>query len=118
MPSRPQRLCPKCKRPWSGGKCGRCGHETRQTWEDDKRRGSRIDRGYDEAWIKLRAKKIATDPWCEEHLEQGELVPAEEVHHIMPFDGLDDPLRLDWDNLRSLCKPCHKAKRRKGKRTP
>jgi 5-methylcytosine-specific restriction endonuclease McrA len=31
-----------------------------------------------------------------------------EVNHKKPFDGIDDPLRLDWDNLESLCLPCHR----------
>lgn len=42
------------------------------------------------------------------------LRPGRETHvdHIVPFDGLDDPLRLDWDNLQVLCAGCNASKAR------
>ena len=35
--------------------------------------------------------------WCRLH----------QVDHIVPFTSLEDPHRLDPENLRSLCAPCH-----------
>ncbi|MCA9262133.1 MAG: HNH endonuclease, partial [Planctomycetales bacterium] len=69
----------------------------------EQRRGTSTQRGYDKAWRRLRAEKIANDPLCEECLKRDRLTPTEEVDHVEPFQGPDDPLRLDYDNLRSLC---------------
>jgi len=33
-----------------------------------------------------------------------------DVDHKIPFRSLDDPRRLDSDNLQSLCAACHKQK--------
>jgi 5-methylcytosine-specific restriction endonuclease McrA len=44
---------------------------------------------------------------CGVMLEGGK---ATHVDHIRPFDGADDPLRLDWDNLRVLCAGCNSGK--------
>ncbi|WP_223295494.1 HNH endonuclease [Granulicella mallensis] len=40
----------------------------------------------------------------------GDIKPATDVDHIRPFNGKDDTLRLDIDNLQSLCKACHSRK--------
>lgn len=79
-----------------------------KTWDDRK---PAHERGYDWDWHKLRNNFIKQNPLCE-HCERrrGKLVEAEEVDHIIPFDGLKDPLRLDWTNLQSLCKQCHRLK--------
>ena len=34
----------------------------------------------------------------------------QQVHHIIPFKGKHDPLRLAWHNLESLCRACHGMK--------
>ena len=83
--------------------------KTASNWRSDARRGTRQERGYDNLWLKLRAAKLAADPLCEDCLKQGRTQEAHEVHHIEAFEGLWDPLRLDWDNLASLCRPCHRA---------
>jgi len=67
-------------------------------------------RGYDARWRKLRRMKLAANPLCEECERRRLVVRATMVHHIMPIKGPDDPGRLDWDNLMSLCEPCHDAK--------
>jgi 5-methylcytosine-specific restriction endonuclease McrA len=41
---------------------------------------------------------------------QGRTTLAQEVDHIVPFNGKDDPLRLDPQNLQSLCIPHHREK--------
>lgn len=67
-------------------------------------------RGYDRDWTELRERKITQDPLCEHCKKGGRVEPAAEVDHIIPFEGKEDPLRLDWDNLQSLCRTCHKRK--------
>ena len=73
-------------------------------------RQSAAMRGYDRHWIRLRAMFIRAHPLCVECEKKGVLEPAREVDHIKAFHGPDDPLRLDWENLQSLCKPCHSRK--------
>ncbi len=65
-----------------------------------------------ERWRKLRAWKFANNPLCEKCQEQGVITPAEDIHHIVSFMSTDDKyqrafLAYDYDNLLSLCKPCH-----------
>ena len=65
-------------------------------------------------WQKLRAKKLAANPLCEECQRHGRIRAAQEVHHITPVGSVDDAqgmraLAYDWKNLMSVCKECHKA---------
>lgn len=76
-------------------------------WADPSRKTAQ-QRGYDSAWTKLRNAYIAEHPDCEICHAAGKLVEAEQVDHIKPFKGVGDPLRLDWDNLRSVCLSCHR----------
>lgn len=67
----------------------------------------------DTRWKRLRAIKFAEAPLCEHCLREGRVTQTEEVHHIVPFDvkaSVDEQERLafDYDNLVSLCVPCHK----------
>ena len=75
-----------------------------------ERRGSASERGYDSRWSKLRERFIAEHPLCEYCAGRDLTVPAEEVDHVKPFSGPEDPLRLDETNLQSLCHACHVAK--------
>lgn len=59
-------------------------------------------------WRKLRAAKRATDPLCEICKAEGRTTPAECVDHIIPTKQGGDPWA--WDNLQSLCRPCHYKK--------
>ena len=74
----------------------------------DRWRGSAASRGYDAAWRKLRASKLAADPLCAWCLAEGILTAANTVDHIEPISERPD-LRMVWSNLRSGCKPCHDA---------
>lgn len=63
-------------------------------------------------WRELRLAKLMRDPLCEMCLKEGRVTPTEDVHHIVSFMTVyerDARLRLafDYDNLMSLCKPCH-----------
>jgi 5-methylcytosine-specific restriction endonuclease McrA len=67
-------------------------------------------RGYDREWSQLRNAYAQQYPLCEHCLKRSVITPMHEVDHIVPFSGLADPLRLAWDNLQSLCRPCHATK--------
>lgn len=50
---------------------------------------------------------------CQDCLAKGLIVPAEEVHHIIPLtpENIMDPsVTLNENNLISLCRECHKAR--------
>lgn len=68
-------------------------------------RGSRIERGYDAAWTKLRNNYIKHNPLCECRGPACK-VAARIVHHINPVHLRPD-LRLERSNLMSVCDPCH-----------
>jgi len=113
MALRAKRPCgtPGCKglrRP--GEQCPRCGKRSgRSGWQSDKQRGDRHARGYGNDWYKARAAKLREDPLCKRCLRMQRTELAVEIHHIRPFKGVNDPLRLDMANLESMCKTCHQA---------
>ena len=57
-------------------------------------------------WRKIRALQLQKEPLCRLCLAQGAGTPAEEVDHI----DRKQPDNHGWDNLQSLCKPCHSSK--------
>ena len=61
---------------------------------------------YDRNWEKLRAAFLARNPLCLFCLQAGRVTRAAEVDHIVEIAVRPD-LRLEWTNLRALCKPCH-----------
>jgi 5-methylcytosine-specific restriction protein A len=66
----------------------------------------------DKRWKKLRAVKMRANPLCERCEIKNKVVPAVEVHHKIPFDwgrtsAEVDDLAFDYDNLQSVCDPCH-----------
>ena len=70
--------------------------------------GSRHERGYGAAWVKLRLTILNRDAYlCQHCLADGRPTTATDVDHIKPKakGGTDDD-----DNLQSLCRPCHDAK--------
>lgn len=67
------------------------------------RRPSSARRGYDRAWMRLRARFLAVHPTC---ATPGCPRPAGEVDHIQTVRARPD-LRLAWSNLRAFCKACH-----------
>jgi 5-methylcytosine-specific restriction protein A len=71
-------------------------------------KGSRHERGYGAAWVKLRESILRRDNYlCQACLTTGRPTEATHVDHITPKakGGSDDE-----GNLQSLCKPCHEAK--------
>lgn len=67
-------------------------------------------RGYGQDWRRARLKHLASEPLCRFCAEDGRVTAADQVDHIEPFGGIDDPLRLADSNLRSLCGDCHLAR--------
>ncbi len=60
-------------------------------------------------WRRLRKSFLIENPLCDECKKAGRIEPAIDVHHIKERTSHPD-LALDWDNLQSLCKPCHTMK--------
>lgn len=110
MPLKPPRPCNKPG-------CGRLTREryceqhkpAKQERYDDPNRESASARGYDRTWRKYRLSYLRANPVCEIRQKcNGDT--AAEVDHIRPFNGKDDPLRLDTSNFQSACKACHSWK--------
>lgn len=58
-------------------------------------------------WRKLRASVLAEAfHLCESCKEQGELTPADTVHHLVELKE-DWALRLTRENLIAICRTCH-----------
>lgn len=74
---------------------------------DDVPRGT-----YGRAWGEVRLLKLSRNPLCQVRLKCDKLPlsrqRATEVHHVHPVRERPD-LRLVWENLRSVCKACHRA---------
>lgn len=67
------------------------------------------ERGYDGHWRKLRKAYLTEHPWCQcDECQEGKLRlrAATVVHHRIEIAQRPD-LRLSWDNLQSMSKPCH-----------
>ena len=80
-------------------------------------------RGYqhiyqDTRWKALQKQKRMHNPVCEHCAENDLTEPTEEVHHVIPFSWGANPeeveaLAFDFDNLKALCIPCHKAEHKR-----
>ncbi len=66
-------------------------------------------RGYDATWRALRLAHLQENPTCVECEKHDRTVAATVVDHIRAHRG-DDALRLDPENLQSLCQSHHSAK--------
>ncbi|WP_312072141.1 HNH endonuclease signature motif containing protein [Anaerotignum propionicum] len=66
-------------------------------------------RGYDSRWRKARARFLKDHPLCVKCKEEGILVKATVVDHIVPHRG-DQRLFWDESNWQPLCKKCHDKK--------
>lgn len=61
---------------------------------------------YGREWKRIRDRYIKSHPLCNECLKNNLFIAATEVHHILPLrrGGTND-----FNNLMSLCKPCHSS---------
>lgn len=73
-------------------------------------RRSASERGYDNEWKKLARQFRREHPLCQHCEARGVVRPASLVDHRIPIRGPDDPRRLEWNNLQSLCRGCHAVK--------
>ncbi len=82
--------------------------------DDDMAKPFASARRYDEhfyktyAWTKLRNQYIQQNPYCELCAKRNITVEAKFVDHITARQ--DGGESLDWNNLQSLCRPCHQRK--------
>jgi len=74
--------------------------------EREQWRGSKQSRGYGGEWEQISRMKRQECPVCEVCND----APADDVDHIVPFNGVDDPKRTEWQNLQSICRACHNGK--------
>jgi 5-methylcytosine-specific restriction protein A len=82
-------------------------HRTGKT--HDEIRGNAHARGYDARWRRLRDWFIQQNPLCVICERLGKTMQAECVDHIKAHKG-NEELRLDPENLQSLCWSCHSKK--------
>ncbi|EET9690677.1 HNH endonuclease [Escherichia coli] len=108
----PPSLPKACRKPGCGrvttNSDGLCDAHKNYGWESHQRGQSRHQRGYGNAWEKLRAIIWQRDKGlCQNHLRLGVALPASCVDHIKPkaHGGTDDPA-----NLECLCRRCHAEK--------
>lgn len=109
---RPERICSLHRVLHTTG-CPKC--QATRWQQQDQRRGSSHARGYDKAWARVAKLALQRDQYlCQDCLALGTYTLATEVDHVLPIDT-HPHLRLQLDNLRSLCHPHHVAKTRRDK---
>jgi len=108
MPTRPFRACPRCGKTIAGTAtycvyCDKIRQQSKQEYfrQQDEKRGTSTERGYNYKWRIIRAAFLKQYPFCDMCGEK-----ATEVHHIIPHKG-DSALMWDRSNLLPLCKACH-----------
>jgi len=105
MPMKPKRPCsyPGCPALTAGRYCEKHGKEMDVRYNKYER-DPEANKRYGTHWRKVRFRYITAHPICEECLKNNKLIPALEVHHIIP---LSKGGTHDNENLLSLCKSCH-----------
>jgi 5-methylcytosine-specific restriction protein A len=109
MPSAALRLCssPGCPQLVPKGRCA--AHQTVHYRNEERRRGTAKQRGYDADWRKVREQALVRDKrLCVACLAGDYVTAASEVDHIVPLHR--GGARLALANLMSLCHDCHAAK--------
>ena len=84
---------------------------TERKREVEEARGTKQQRGYGGEWERISRAVRQARPVCEICND----APSVDVDHIQPFNGRNDPLRVDWDNLQAVCRACHNEKTRQGR---
>lgn len=80
----------------------------RHGWQKQQQGKNTTERGYGQAWRKLRQQVMERDGYlCQVCQKQGRLTQAQAVDHIInKANGGTDELT----NLQAICHACHKAK--------
>jgi 5-methylcytosine-specific restriction protein A len=106
MPMAPKSPClhPGCPALVSRGDKGRCpAHRKAYEKGIDRNRGTATARGYNSRWTRFRAWYLNAHPICACGCGRA----AQEIHHLRPVTGPDDPNFYGENNLVSLTKECH-----------
>lgn len=103
MPVAAPRPCARC------AKVG-CACRTSRRAIFERSRKTAAQRGYGWKWQQYRVSFLARNPLCRMCMDDGYVVAANEVDHVIPHKGSDDPLFWDVNNHQALCKPCHQRK--------
>ena len=105
MPRKPKRPCsyPGCPLLTEGRYCNEHEELAARNYERYDR-DSAVRKRYGRSWKRIRDRYIQVHPLCEECRKQGRLIPAEEVHHIVPLSQGGDS---SCGNLMALCTSCH-----------
>src|SRR5581483_6944331 len=107
MPTLPKRPCrkPGCPALVASGFC------PQHQYSREASRPSAAKRGYGRRWQRYRLTYIHLHPRCIASDENGRCEACtEEVDHITPVTGPDDPLFWDPTNHQPLCSTHHKRK--------
>lgn len=106
MPYKPKRPCayPECSRLTAKEQYCDEHQKIMNKHYNQHERDPVSNKRYGRAWKRIRDRYIRAHPLCEECEKEGRLIPAEEVHHILP---LSKGGSNETSNLMSLCKSCH-----------
>ena len=116
MPDRPKRPCRKvgCPALVINGFCDT--HTKTEATNCQRWIGTASSRGYDAAWQRKRLEILKRDKYlCQHCLKIGRATPADDVDHKIPL-RVDSALRLEDDNLQSLCRQHHRTKTEQDKK--
>ena len=105
MPRKPKQPCafPGCPKLSDGRYCEEHRKIVQKNY-DRYQRNPDVCKMYKGKWRKIRNEYVKEHPFCEKCFEQGKLVSADEIHHIVP---LSRGGTHDRSNLISLCRSCH-----------
>lgn len=95
---------------YNGPRCPAHALETRRRWANPVHRdrgGTRQERGYGAAWVKLRAVVLRDEPLCRTCMAQGRVTAATQVDHVVSKSEGGTDAR---SNLAPTCTACHRAK--------
>jgi 5-methylcytosine-specific restriction protein A len=109
MPSKLKKPCahPGCPELTDGRYCDK--HQKKRQQEQDQRRGTAAQRGYDYRWQKYRVQFLKRNPLCVMCKEEGRVTPASVVDHVKPHKGNRELFWATW-NHQSLCPYHHNIK--------
>jgi len=77
---------------------------------DAKRQGRKPWRNWYKrsAWLRIRRRRLASDPLCAICFADGTVNGADTVDHMKPHRG-DADLFFEFENTQSLCHSCHSS---------